>query len=52
MKEKHCKIIECVKISAYKKNLMRLNIKHIDLFGGGTKNRTQNNGFGDRSYTI
>lgn len=31
---------------------MFLNIKHIDLFGGGTKNRTQNNGFGDRSYTI
>ena len=22
---------------------MRLSIKHIDLFGGGTKNRTQNN---------
>lgn len=38
MKGKHCKNYECVKISAYKKNLMRLNIKHIDLFGGGTKN--------------
>lgn len=35
MKEKHCKNYECVKTSAYKKNLMRLNIKHIDLFGGG-----------------